>query len=48
MESTFLSLLTGANKQYVDAFMSGVQEPWVFQGGVQAEIQVCNLVPRQE
>jgi len=30
---------TWANKQYVDAFMSGVQEPWVFQGGVQAEIQ---------
>jgi protein O-GlcNAcase/histone acetyltransferase len=30
---------TWANKQYVDAFMSGVQEPWVFQGGVQTEIQ---------
>ncbi len=32
---------------YRDLFGSGDQEPWVFRGGVQAEIQVCILVEEQ-
>lgn len=28
-------------KDYREAFLSGDQEPWCFQGGLQAEFQVC-------
>lgn len=36
-----LSKLLGFSKGYKEAFMSGDQEPWVFRGGLQAELQVC-------
>lgn len=37
----FFCTIPGCSKGYKDLFHSGDQEPWVFRGGVQGEIQVC-------
>ena len=31
-------------KEYRESFVNGEQEPWCFQGGLQAEFQVCIAV----
>lgn len=39
--SYFFYTIPGCSKGYKELFHSGDQEPWVFRGGVQGEIQVC-------
>jgi hypothetical protein len=38
----------GFSKGWKETFMSGEQEPWVFRGGLTADLQVCGNAARAQ